>query len=69
MAVTAEVFNETDTMKCSADGEHFLFKKNTKTSPDSDCHYSTLIYFIYSFTTLNCPTVIWIVFKRSDKNV
>ena len=69
MAVTAEVFNKTNSMKCSADGENFLFKKNTKTSPTSDCHYSTLIYFICSLTTLNCPMVIWIVFKRSVKNL
>ena len=56
LATTTLVFNETDKLKCSKDGEHFLYK---------DCKFSTFIHFIACLATIHCSAVIRVVFFRN----
>ena len=57
LAATTLIFHETDSLQCSADGEHFVFL---------DCNYSSLIHLISSLATIHFSAVFRVVFFRVD---
>ena len=75
LCVTTFVFNKTDKLKCSVDGEHFIFEMKVLTLKDgtvrqlNQCYTSSFVYFLYSLATIQCPNVFHIAFRRSIKNI
>ena len=55
MYVTSWVFHDTGSLKCSEDGEHFVFK---------ECKYGSLIYLIGGLATIHFSAVFRVVFFR-----
>ena len=69
VATTIVFHSNTDNyIKCSKDGEHFLFKGRVHEGASTDCYYSALVYFLWSLTTIHSAAVIRVVFFRNVTN-